>query len=75
MEYGVLAPYFKMGCLLHPPCTVAAEVYIPPMNSLVRMPGTGDPSKSYDYQRWRNKSTIPAPCTRLQLLDTSFVWN
>jgi len=37
------------------PCAVAAEVYIPPMNSLVGMPGTGDPSKPYDYQCWRNK--------------------
>jgi hypothetical protein len=66
---------FQNGMSPASPCTVATEVYIPPMNSLVRMPGTGDPSKPYDYQCWRNKSTIPAPCTRLQLLDTSLVWN
>lgn len=29
MEYGVLAPYFKMGCLLHPPAQLLQKFIYP----------------------------------------------
>jgi hypothetical protein len=55
------------------PCTVAGEVYIPPMNSLVGITGTGDPIQPYTWSSMLDPYINHT--SRLQPWDTSFVWN